>query len=268
LLACEFDVVADSPEPLLHLDRLVSRAAQDYPVSRRHRLESRRAEGGGHRVREGGRPDSLQPDARSTARTLFWRMHAVALDALPEFTRIHAGCASWDGRRLVAAGSPHSGKSTLMARLLYEGFEVHCDELVLLRRGEVLPYPRRFFIRRTGATLIPQMVTDPSDTFEWAGWEPGSLAVDPLALGVEWRIESAPADVVLLLELDDGGQTRLDACPKHVMAERLMFQSSAPAGGPGEWAKDVCAMLDRAECFVLRSGNLDGSVAAVKGLLG
>jgi hypothetical protein len=94
------------------------------------------------------------------------------------------------------------------------------------------------------------------------------LALDPSDLGFEWRIERAPADAVLLLELDLGGPTRLDACPKHVMAERLMFQSMAPAGGPGEWAKDVCAMLDRAECFVLRSGSLDGSVEAVKGMLG
>jgi hypothetical protein len=88
-----------------------------------------------------------------------------------------------------------------------------------------------------------------------------------MALGLEWRIESAPADAVILLELDAGGGTRLDACPKHVMAERLMFQSSAPAGGPGEWARDISAMLDRARCFVLRSGSLDGSVTAVKGIL-
>ena len=56
--------------------------------------------------------------------------------------------------------------------------------------------------------------------------------------------------------------------PKHVMAERLMFQSSPPAGGPGEWAKDICALLDRAQCFVLRSGDLEASVSAVKGILG
>ena len=86
---------------------------------------------------------------------LFWRMHELALAALPEFTRIHAGCATWGGRRFVAAGPPRSGKSTLMARLLYEGFHVHCDDLILLQGGEVLPYPRRFFLRRAGAALIP-----------------------------------------------------------------------------------------------------------------
>ena len=261
-------MVADCAEPLLRLDRLVPRPTQSFPVSRRHRLEARRAEEGGYHLHENGQPRGRHPDVVATARTLFWRMHELALEALPEYTRIHAGCASWGGRRFVAAGSPGSGKSTLMARLLYEGLDVHSDELVLLRRGEALPYPRRFFLRPTTVALIPQLVTSPGETFEWAGWEPGSLALDPSTLGLEWHIEPAPVDVVLLLELAGGGQTHLDPCPKHVMAERLMFQSSAPAGGPGEWARDVSAMLGGAQCFVLRSGNLEASVSAVKGILG
>jgi hypothetical protein len=260
-------VAADDAEPLLQLDRLVPRPAQSFPVSRHHRLEARRVEGGGYGLHENGRPRGRQPDAVATARTLYWRMHELVLDAVPDFSRMHAGCASFGGRRLLAAGPPYSGKSTLMARLLYEGFDVHCDDLVLLQGGEVLPYPRRFFVRRAAAPLIPQLVTRPGETFGWAGWEPGSLALDPLALGLEWRIERAPVDVVLLLERDVGGPARLDPCPKYAMAERLMFHSSPPAGGPGEWARDVCALLDRAECFVLRSGDLEASVSAVKGIV-
>lgn len=267
LLACEFEVVADGAEPLSWLDRLVPRPTQSFSVSRRHRLEAHRNEEGGYRLHENGQPWGRHRTVAGTAATLFWRMHELALEALPEFTRIHAGCASWGARRLLVAGASGSGKSTLMARLLYEGFDVHCDDLVLLRRAEALPYPRRFFLRPTTAALIPQLVTDPEGTLEWAGWERGTFALDPSALGIEWRIDRAPVDAVLLLELDSGGRMRLDSCSKHVMAERLMFQSRAPAGGPGEWARDVCAMLDRAECFVLRSGDLEASVSAVKGIL-
>ena len=118
--------------------------------------------------------------------------------------RTHSGTPSFlcrgCGRRFVAAGSRYSGKSTLMVRLLYEGFHVHCDDLVLLQRGEVLPYPRRFFFRRESVSLIPQLATQAADTFEWAGWDPGTRALDPRALGLEWRIERAPADTVLFLE--------------------------------------------------------------------
>ena len=267
LLACEFEVTADCEEPLRRLDRLVPRPTQCFPVSRRHRFEVRRIEGNGYRLEENGCQRGQQRDDVVTARTLFWRMHQLALEAVPEFTRIHAGCATWGGRRLLAAGPRRSGKSTLMARLVYEGFDVHCDDLVLLQRGEVVPYPRRLFMRREAVALIPQLVSQSVDSFEWAGWEPGSLAMDPSVLGIEWRIERAPVDTVLFLEFDPGGKVQLDPCPKYVMAERLMFQSNQPVGGPGEWAREICALLDRAECFVLRSGDLEASVSAVKGIL-
>jgi hypothetical protein len=265
LLACEFELVSDGADVMREIDRFVPRPIQPILAGRRHRLEARRADGA-YRLRVDGRPSGQEPDAAAAARTLFWRMHELSLAALPEFSRMHAGCASWGGRRIVAAGPARSGKTTLMARLLFEGFDVHCDDLVLLRRGAALPYPRRFFIRPESVALIPQLAARSVDPLEWGGWDPGSLAVDPSALGFEWRIECAPVDVVLFLERDAAG-ARLEACPRHSMAERLMFQSNAPAGGPGAWVRDVCALLDRAACFVLRSGDLESSVSVVKDLL-
>lgn len=258
-------MVSDCADVLRRLDHLMPRPAQPTLAARRHRLEAYRADGA-YRLQEDGRPSGQEPDAAAAARVVFWRMHQLALDAMPDFSRVHAGCASWEGRRLVAAGPARSGKSTLMARLLFEGLDVHCDDLVLLRRGESLPFPRRFFIRPESVALIPQLAARSIDSFEWGGWDPGSLAVDPSALGFEWKIECAPVDVVLFLERDTGG-ARLEACPRHAMAERLMFQSNPSAGGPGAWVRDVCALVDRADCFVLRSGDLEGSVSVVKDLL-
>jgi hypothetical protein len=265
LLACEFEVVSDCGELLRRLDQLVPRPIQPKLDGRRHQLAAWSIDGG-YRLFEDGGPAGQEPDAAAAARTLFWRMQVLALDAVGEFSRLHAGCATWGGRRLVAAGATRSGKSTLMARLLYEGFDVHCDDLVLLRRGEALPYPRRFFIRPESMALIPQLAGQSGDPFEWGGWDPGSVAVDPSILGFEWRIEAGRVDTVLFLERDARG-ARLEACPKHAMAERLMFQSNPPAGGPGDWVRDVCALLDRADCFVLGSGDLEGSVSAVKDAL-
>ena len=264
MLACEFEVAADCDNLLRRLEGLAPRPAQQFPVSRRHRFEARRVDGGGYRLHENGRLREHRPDVDAAVRALLYRMHELTLAALPDFSRLHAGCATWSGRRLVAAGPARSGKSTLMARLLYEGFDVHCDDLLLLRRGEVLPYPRRFFLRRDSVALIPQLVATAADLLEWEGWDPGSLALDPAALGFEWRIDRGPVDAVLFLERDAGREARLAPCPKYAMAERLMFQSTQPSGGPGQWARDVSAMVDRADCFVLRSGHLETSVAAVK----
>ena len=264
LLACEFDIVTDCATLERRLDRLVPRASQRFPVSHRYRLEARRAEGLGYRCQEDGGPAREEPDAAAATRAIFWRMHELVVQALADFTVVHAGCATRGGRRFLVAGSTQSGKSTLMTRLLYEGFEAHCDDLVFLRRGEAVPYPRRFFIRPESVALIPQLAARPVDGLEWEGWEPGSLALDPSALGFEWRIEGAPVDTVVFLERHPGAPARLEACPKYAMAERLMSQSSQPAGGPAEWIREICTLLDRTECFVLRSGDLEASVSALK----
>lgn len=259
LLACEFRLDVDCQQLLALLDSRVQHAAQRYPVSRRHQLEVCRTDGG-YRVCENGQDGYLQGTAHAVANTLLWRMNELALDALAEFTRIHAGCASWGGKRFLAAGAPQAGKSTLVTCLLYEGFAVHSDDMVLLRGNEVLPYPRRFGIRPPTVELIPQLA-------RLAAGRSWGLALDPSELGFDWRIEPAPVDAVFFLEPNHGGATRLDACPKYVMAERVMSQSSLPAGGARSWIGDVCTMLERADCHVLRFGELGAAVAVIKDAL-
>lgn len=246
------------------LDSLVQHAAQRYPVSRSHRFEVCRA-GGQYRIRENGQEGDPHADARSAVETVFWRMHLLALEALPEFTKIHAGCASWGGRRFLAIGPAQSGKTTLMTRLLYEGFAVHGDDMALLRGGEVLAYPRRFGIRPPTVALIPQLarLASPADGSHGTV----GLALDPSELGFDWRIEPAPVDAVFFLEPNHGGSTELQAFPKYLMAERIMSQSTPPAAGPRDWISDICAMIRRADCYLLHFGDLGVAVSMVKAAL-
>ena len=262
LLACDFSVSADCEELFSELDGLVQHCSQRYPVSRRYRFEIWRTDGG-YRLCEDGRDLDARPDARSAAVVLYARMQHLALDALSDFTKIHAGCADWQGKRLVVVGPARSGKTTLMTRLLYEGFAVHCDDLVLTRQGTVLPYPRLFWVRSHALALLPQIA-------EFAAKAPATqehFAVSPSQLGFDWQIAPAPADTVIFLEPNHGGETRLDACPMYSMAERIMLQSNPPAAGIRDLLRDVCNVLQHAACFVLQCGALDAGSAAVKAAL-
>jgi hypothetical protein len=241
------------------LDHFVQRASQQYPVSRWHRFEVERTTDG-YRLGENGRAPDVRRDARSTAEALFYRMQDLSLDALPEFTKIHAGCADWRGQRLVAVGPGETGKTTLMTRLLYDGFAVHCDDIVLLRDGDVLPYPRRFRIRRQALPLLPQLATFAARMSD--GEE--HLLLDPLQLGFEWRIDSRPANAVFFREPIHGGMARLEECPKYSMAERIMSQSTLPGAGAGEWVKHISKLVEQAACYVVSVGNLETSVTVVK----
>jgi hypothetical protein len=214
---------------------------------------------GAYHIREDGRLWTAPVGAWALADTLVWRMQELALAALPEFTRVHAGCADWGGKRFLAVGPALSGKSTLMARLLFEGFAVHSDDLVLLRRGQALPFPRRFSIRRPTVALVPQLAALAQE--QVSGPTSDALALDPSELGFDWRIEPAPVDAVFFLEPNRGGATWVETCQKLVMAERIMALSTVPAGGARAWIDDACALLERADCYVLRFGDLDTAVS-------
>ena len=259
LLACDFALTADTDDVLIALDRLVQHAVQRFPVSRVHRLAVRRTDDGYHLALDDHEFDR-RADAPSAADGLFWRMHDLALAALPDFTKVHAGCATWNGQRLLVVGPARAGKTTLMTRLLFEGFAVHCDDTVLLRRGEVLPFPRRFRVRSSAIPMLRQLLP----LTVRAMVNGGLMAVDPTELGFAWEIDLAPVDAVFFLEPNHGGETRLESCPKHVMAQRIMGQSNMPAAGARDWVRDVVDTLDRAACHVLRSGDLEASVSAVK----
>ena len=259
LLACNFLLVSDCEQLVEALDALVQHASQTYPVSRCYRFEAWRMDNG-YRLRENARDFDPQPDAASAAGALYARMHELALEALRDFTKIHAGCASWHGKRLVAAGPARAGKTTLMTRLLFEGFAVHCDDIVLSSRGYVLPYPRRFWIRSHAVSLLPEIAPFAARARETRD----HLTLDPTELGFEWRIDAAPADTVVFLEPNHGSATQLMACPKYSMAKLIMSQSNLPAGGARDWVRDICAMVDKAAAYVLSCGGLDSAVEAVK----
>lgn len=44
-----------------------------------------------------------------------------------------------------------------MTRLLFDGLHVDGDELVLIRDGKTVPFPRRFHIKKSSLDLLPQI---------------------------------------------------------------------------------------------------------------
>lgn len=70
-------------------------------------------------------------------------MQELGLEALPEFTKIHAGCATLDGKRLVVVGPARSGKTTR------HGDPSHDDHPLMLGRQEPVPGARPTASRRS-----------------------------------------------------------------------------------------------------------------------
>jgi hypothetical protein len=266
LVACDFHVSTDAEEVLHRLDRIRTSAIQDHPVLHRHRLEVRR-EAEGYRVREDDGPGSVVADGEEAAALVERRLHELATEALADHTRVHAGVAVWHGRRFLVVGEPGAGKTTLMTRLLVEGCAVEGDEMVLIRDGRAVAYPRRFGIRRRTLKLVPEVGALAPELADAPGSdEPGGyhvLAFDPEQLGLTWRIGAGPIEVIFLLARHSG-PTRLAPCTTPVVLRRLMAQSAGPRSGTAAWVRDLCTVVYGARAYELTMGDLDSAVSGVR----
>lgn len=267
LLACEFTVRLPCERTARWLEEAIPHARQEFPVSWRHRLEIAR-EVDGYRVCENGTRFDLESSPDAAGERLLARMHELAMAALADYTKIHAGYAALGTRRLLAAGPGRSGKTTLMTTLLYEGLEVHGDEMVLIRDGVAVAYPRRFGIRQPTLSLVPQveaLAPKGSRAPNSHGYQ--VFAFDPGVAGLPWRIAPGPVDVIVFLDPLRGERSRLHDCPKHLMAQRLMTQSTPPGSGRRRWIEDVRDIVQQARCYVLDFGELTSAVSAIRGTL-
>jgi hypothetical protein len=264
LLACQFEILADCEQVMQELSRLLNCARQEYPPSRHYRYRVTRCDER-YSIREDGGAMEVLPDVGQTATRLAQRMHDLALAALPDYTRVHAGCADWQGKRALVIGAQGSGKTTLMMRLLCEGFTVHADEMVLVRAGEAVPFPRRFRIKASTWELVPQLGTQGCRPATGER-EPIGL-FDPSEIGLEWCITPGRVDAMFFIDPNHGGATSISRCPKYLMARQVMAQSRPPGAGGREWIHHMCATVANADCFSLTLGDLDTAVSSVQATL-
>jgi hypothetical protein len=267
VLSSEFWITVDGEDAARALDALPFRAAQDGRATRRHRLDVVR-EGQGFRIREDGRAHDHLPDAETMERRVQERIQALALADLDGHARLHAGLATSCGQGVLFAGAGRSGKTTLMTRLLYEGFAVQGDDTVVVRDGLAMAVPRRFRVRRGTLTLVPQLSPRmPS----WAVDGPANgyhiVVLDPVELGFAWRIAPVPVDAVFFLAPVHGSPSRSLPCARYQMARQLMAQSSPPAAGTRALIREIATLVERADCHVLELGELDSAVWAVNDAL-
>lgn len=73
-----------------------------------------------------------------------------------QFLIIHAAVVEKHGKALILPGTPGSGKSTLCAALINEGWRLLSDELTLVdcRSGDIVPVPRPVSLKNASIQLI------------------------------------------------------------------------------------------------------------------
>ena len=222
-------------------------------------------EGEGYRIIEDGvRPGYSVPGLMDMINKLLALVHSKALSHFGGTLRIHAGYGEREGRRFIVVGDKGTGKSTLMVRLLLSGFRVTGDELVIVKGGEALPFPRRFHIKQGSVPLLPEMAA----LFETLPWNDTTyghkmFSFSPMDAGREWKVDAGKIDAVFHLEPNHGKKTYIEECPKYKMVERVMPMTYLSETEDHRKIPAVCRIVDEADCYVLGIGDLGGAVDAL-----
>jgi hypothetical protein len=182
--------------------------------------------------------------------------------------RLHAGCASLEGHRALFTGDKSSGKTTFLLHLLLSGEEVLCDENVMVKKGRVIPLPRKFHLRDGSFPLLPGLDGVKERLRSYTYQEIGTFRfLDPGDLGREWKTGEGPAAAVFFIEPNFGGPSSVEPMAKIDMVRHLLFQTVNLGERPGGHIGELTGFVGDIGAWRLRLGDLHGAVEGVRAAL-
>lgn len=221
--------------------------------------------GGSYEVRKEDELVFSHEDIYEVMFSLQQNIHRESLKHVTDRVRIHGGCGEYEGNRFIVVGDKGVGKTTLMVRLLFSGFRIIGDEILLVKDGKALPFSRRFHIKQESMQLLPEL----DGLIEKLPYNETSYghkmySFSPHDAGYEWKVDDGGVDFIFYLEPNHGGKSRLELCPKIDMVQRLMPMSFISEKEDHKKIAELCRVVDQAECYILHNGDLDGAATAMQ----
>lgn len=266
LLGCEIALATTCSEIAEKFDYLCVGATQRYPISRRVAYRIERV-GDQYLLWEDDAVGCQDGNADRILIELFRRVYAAVYAEMPGCPRLHAGSGAYQGRLFLAVGPKGAGKSTLMTRLLFDGFTVFGDEMVLGLGRDAIALPRRFHLKAPGLHLLPEVMAL-VDRLPFVTSDAGHkiFALDPTDVGLPWTIYRGRPEAIFFLHQNHGGATQVEPCSQVDMIQALMTQSALDDDGV-TWIRSIGMLVRDAECYNLRVGDLSSAASVIAATL-
>jgi hypothetical protein len=241
----------------------------ESPVSKpRHVVMIAREPGGGFTLQPAGGSSETGLDRDDLLNLLQEQVvHALIVD-MASAVVLHAGAVSANGRAMLLAGPTGSGKTSLAAWFVANGFRYLSDEVVALVEGatEVVGFPRAMVVKGEAAGKIEALgVFAAAGTIHTAH----SFMISPAA---ERVAPHAPVRCGLIVfpQFKAGAPLRIAALTAAQAGLRLMGCNLNARNLPGAGFAGIGALARAAPAFVLHYGDfdqLDGIVDVLARLL-
>lgn len=207
------------------------------------------------------RPDDL------VALLLWWVNRTVCFETNHRLM-VHAAVAAVDGRAVVMPAPQQSGKTTLVAALVADGFGYLTDEAAAFdpATGTIEAYPKWLSMKPGSWPLFPHL--RPALPPEQAAFATAQWHVDPNVIRTGAVVSAAEPGWIIAPRYRPGAMTSLEPTSR---AEALAILAGeafnlARMGPVGFQA--LAGVVRRSRCWRLTTGDLAGAVAAVRSVTG
>jgi hypothetical protein len=165
------------------------------------------------------------------------------------------------GNRVLLVGHKACGKTTLVLRLLSEGFLVEGDEHVLIRENDAVARPRTLRVKAGSLPLVPELAAAIARSPFIRTWDGVVIyAVNPEIAGQPWRITAGRIDQLVFLEANHGGRSVMGPVSRDQSFRGLMAGCLMPARGVAAAAARLRRLAAETAGYRLQVGDLDGAV--------
>ena len=215
-----------------------------------------------YRISRDGEVLREQITTKAVTETLHAHMFVHSLADYPTAPVVHAASLLRGGRRILLVGPKGAGKTTLVLRLIQEGYDVEGDENVFVTPEGLIARPRGLRVKQSTAALVPRiahMLLEAPYYEDALGQRIYNL--DPRSVGApSWRIGQGRADATILLRPNHGGYSSLRPVSSLTLMRDLLLESGLSRTDRGQAVSALTKVIGSGKGFDLSLGDLGGAV--------
>lgn len=188
-----------------------------------------------------------------------WTMNVCVFQRPHQYFMVHAGVVASEDRAAILPGRAGSGKSTLCAALVNNGWRLMSDEVALIRPsdGMIQPVPRPISLKEESIDAIRRFVPDAVIGPEWPGTSKGTVAhLLPPPDSVARANETAQPAWLLFPVFEKGALATMTPLTKATALMRTADNAFNYSVLGQLGFEMLVELIDRCECFEFRYGNL------------
>lgn len=193
--------------------------------------------------------------------TVYRLLSAWWRDDIADTAVVHAAAAEIDGKRIAFVGDKHAGKTTLMLRLIQDGYTVQGDENLVVTAEGTISNPRCLHIKEPSLDVLPALAEQIRSMPYVIDWNGNVIySCPPSFSGQDWTIVEGPVDALVFLDPNFGGSSILSPLQGEHAFERLLENAFLPPIGRARAVARLRRLILGRSCWRLQTGNLDQAI--------